>query len=253
MDGAHLVGKDQRGQLAASTGDLQRLPVVETELLDQLRSIPETLEGISPQELQDRIAKWLGILTGGQTVELRALEVSNGYGQPHTENGFYDTEHLSHMAYDALELGRCAKGVYFTLNPINNDLLARCFNRCQRTTKGSGATDNDVVGRRFILIDADPNRIEGVSSTDEEKDAAWHKVLAVRQHLLGLGWPQPYIADSGNGYHLLYRIDLPAKDDGLIQRVLQALARQFDDDQVKIDQKVFNPARICKLYGTKAL
>jgi putative DNA primase/helicase len=252
VDGPHRVGKDHGSQLAASTGDLQTNAVVESESLDQLRDFPKTLEYLSPQELRDYIAKWLGILTGGHAVELRALEVSNGYGQPHTENGFYDTEHLSHMAYDALDLGRGAKGVYFTLNPINNDLLARCFTRCQRTTKGSGATDNDVVGRRFLLVDADPDRIEGVSSTDEEKDAAWHKVLAVRQHLLGLGWPQPYIADSGNGYHLLYRIDLPAEDDGLVQRVLQALARRFDDDHVKIDQKVFNPARICKLYGTKA-
>jgi hypothetical protein len=34
--------------------------------------------------------------------------------------------------------------------------------------------------------------------------------------------------------------------------VLQALAARFDDERVKIDQKVANPARIWKLYGTVA-
>ncbi len=67
-----------------------------------------------------------------------------------------------------------------------------------------------------------------------------------------LGWPDPIAADSGNGWHLLYHIDLPAIDDGLVQRCLESLAARFDDDLVKIDRTVFNPARIWKLYGTVA-
>jgi hypothetical protein len=60
------------------------------------------------------------------------------------------------------------------------------------------------------------------------------------------------MGDSGNGGHLLYRIDLPADDGGLVQRCLEALAARFDDGTVTVDQKVFNPARIWKLYGTTA-
>ena len=60
------------------------------------------------------------------------------------------------------------------------------------------------------------------------------------------------MADSGNGYHLLYRIDLPAADGGLVERVLKSLAARFDNEHVKIDQSVYNPARICKLPGTMA-
>jgi hypothetical protein len=75
---------------------------------------------------------------------------------------------------------------------------------------------------------------------------------AVRAFLDSRGWPAPVVGDSGNGHHLLYRIDLPADDGGIVQRVLQALARRFDTDAVKIDQKVFNPARVCKLPGTLA-
>jgi hypothetical protein len=94
--------------------------------------------------------------------------------------------------------------------------------------------------------------VEGIPSTDAEKVDAWETIRAVRSYLDTEGWPAPVLADSGNGYHLLYRIDLPTDDCGLVQRVLQKLACRFDSDAVKIDQKVFNPSRICKLYGTLA-
>ena len=60
------------------------------------------------------------------------------------------------------------------------------------------------------------------------------------------------LADSGNGGHLLYRIDLPAADGGLVGRVLRGLAFLFEDERVILDQTVANPARIWKLYGTVA-
>jgi hypothetical protein len=106
--------------------------------------------------------------------------------------------------------------------------------------------------RRWLLIDADPVRDPLISATDQEKQNARDTVLAVREYLRSRAWPEPFLADSGNGYHLLYRIDLPADDVGTVERILKALAARFDSDQVKIDQKVFNPARICKLPGTLA-
>ena len=48
----------------------------------------------------------------------------------------------------------------------------------------------------------------------------------------------------------MYRIDLPADDKGLVRRCLEALGDRFDNDTIKIDRKVFNAARISKLYGT---
>jgi putative DNA primase/helicase len=64
------------------------------------------------------------------------------------------------------------------------------------------------------------------------------------------GWPLPIVADSGNGGHLNYLIDLPPKDSELLHKCLHAMAAKFDDGRVTIDQSVFNPARIWKLYGT---
>jgi hypothetical protein len=68
------------------------------------------------------------------------------------------------------------------------------------------------------------------------------------------GWPEPVVGDSGNGYHLLYRIDLP-NDRGsleLVKGVLEALAFKFSDEAVEVDTTTCNAARIWKLYGTTA-
>ncbi len=186
-----------------------------------------------------------------QVVELRALDVRRT-GRPHVESGFFDGAHLNEMAEAALRLSPLARGVYFTLNPLHPDLLSRRCNRVDWAKEGELAKDKDILRRRWLLVDADPVRDALVSATDAEKAAALETVRAVREHLRGRGWPDPVLADSGNGYHLLYRVDLPADDGGQVERVLRALATRFDTGHVRIDRTVFNPARICKLPGTLA-
>ena len=39
---------------------------------------------------------------------------------------------------------------------------------------------------------------------------------------------------------------------GLVRRCLAALAKRFDTAEVQVDKSVYNPARICRLYGTRA-
>jgi hypothetical protein len=102
------------------------------------------------------------------------------------------------------------------------------------------------------LIDCDAKRPAGISASDEEHDRAHAKAVEIDAWLADQGWPPGFMADSGNGAHLLFRIDEPRDDDGLIKSCLEALADKFNDDRVQIDLSVFNPARIWKLYGTKA-
>jgi hypothetical protein len=192
------------------------------------------------------------LIAPNQVVELRALDVRRNNGRPHVEAGFFDTEHLIEMAKAALQVSRVAKGVYYTLNPLKPDLLARRCNRIDWANEGELAKDKDVLCRRWLLVDADPVRDALISATEEEKAAALQTVEAVRDYLRGRCWPDPVLADSGNGFHLLYRVDLPTDDGGVVERILQFLAQRFDSDKVKIDQKVFNPSRICKLPGTWA-
>ncbi|MCX6697158.1 MAG: hypothetical protein NTV84_06300, partial [Methanoregula sp.] len=78
------------------------------------------------------------------------------------------------------------------------------------------------------------------------------KAREVSFFLSGKGFPAPIIADSGNGAHLLYAINLPNDDTNreLVKRCLDALAFRFDDAIAKIDTTNHNAARIWKLYGT---
>jgi hypothetical protein len=188
----------------------------------------------------------------GQVTELRALKVRRRGERQHNEAGFFDYAHLQDMARAALKVTEHARGVYFTLNPLKTDLLARRANRTEWAQEGELSKDKDVLCRSWLLVDADPIRDPLVSATDVEKASAHETIMAVRDFLCGRGWRKPILADSGNGYHLLYRIDLPTDDGGLVKRILQALAQRFDSDAVKIDQTVFNPARICKVPGTFA-
>src|SRR5690606_37373092 len=76
----------------------------------------------------------------------------------------------------------------------------------------------------------------------------------IREYLALQGWPDPAVANSGNGCHLIYRIDLPNDDESriLVGNVLHALDEMFSDDAINIDTTMGNAARINKLYGTLA-
>ncbi|MCA9054445.1 MAG: hypothetical protein KDA75_11440, partial [Planctomycetaceae bacterium] len=214
---------------------------------------PETPAKPSLNDLVAVVTDWLRLLIDPDgVVELRALKCqASNYRKPHTRSGFFDGEHLEEMDRRAVILSRdVAPGVYLTLNPVHRDLLSRRCNRVDVAESGTLATDANITCRRWLLVDADPIRIADVSSTNAEKALALETVEAVRIHLREQGWPEPILADSGNGYHLLYRIDLPVDDGGLVERCLKALAGRFDNVAVKIDTKVFNPSRIVKLYGT---
>jgi hypothetical protein len=190
------------------------------------------------------------ILEPGQVTELRSLDaVTAADRRPHVEAGYFnDPEKLTRAAASIVH----AKGIYFVPNPVNPALLGRAVNKLRPAPKGESTQDADILCRRWLLIDTDPVRPSGIASTDAEHQGALARAENIAQALAAEGWPPSIVADSGNGGHLLYRIDLPTADDGLVQRCLQSLAAQFDDALVKVDQSVFNPARIWKLYGTIA-
>jgi hypothetical protein len=199
----------------------------------------------------NQIVAWMRtILAPDQVVELRALHVQQRYGRPRTVAGFFSAEHVERMVKEALALSGKAKGVYFTLNPLNPDLLARRCSRVDVAETNELAADRDVLRRRWLLVDADPVRLSGISATDIEKAKALQVARSIRLHLCDRGWPEPMKADSGNGYHLLYRIDLPTEHGEIVRRVLRVLASRFSSDAVVIDTAVFNAARICKFPGT---
>jgi len=186
---------------------------------------------------------------GGFT-EVRVLEaIQNGQNKNYkkTYAGFFDNA-------DALvfELSKFSffMGAYFIFNKLNVGLLSRSYNHFKAGESGTG--DKDIERRIWLLIDIDPVRPSRTSASDEKKLAAKNVANAVCNYLTSIGWADPICADSGNGFHLLYPIDLPTDDGELVKSCLEALASQFDTPKVKIDLAVHNAARIMRLYGTRA-
>jgi DNA-directed RNA polymerase specialized sigma24 family protein len=164
-------------------------------------------------------------------------------------SGYFDDVDAAAKSIAALDAqGRC-EGIYVTLNPCNPALLARSTNRVKERARAT-TTDDDILGRRWMLVDCDPRRPSGISSTDAELQAAIERARRIRDALTDL--PAPIVAMSGNGAHLLYRVDLPRDDGALVERALRGLDARFGDDQVGIDVTVHNPARIVKVIGTWA-
>ena len=185
----------------------------------------------------------------GDVFEVRVLDaISADYRREHIESGYFDYEHISAVP-EALKRLLSFRGVYVTVNPVNPDLLARAVNRLRPAGRNPTTADTDIVRRRWLLIDCDPRRASGVSSSNAEHESALAKAREIRDGLSSLGWPDSIMTDSGNGAQLMYRIDLPADDGGLVQKCTNAFALA-SDDAVSIDTSVHNPARIWRLPGT---
>ena len=188
------------------------------------------------------------LFSPGQVIEVRAITdegMASGY--------FDDPEQLAERV-DTLDGLSGMQGIYVTLNEVNPALLSRRANRIKTRLSKKDATtaDTDILRRHWFPIDVDPVRPSGVSSTDGEHQAALDCAARIADYLGGMGWPEPVFADSGNGAHLLYRIDLPNDDQSrdLVKRGLEVLSALFDDDRTTVDTANHNAARIWKLYGT---
>ena len=116
------------------------------------------------------------------------------------------------------------------------------------------STDTHVTRRIWLPIDIDPLRPSGVSATKEERKLTQDVGNTLMQKLEEIGFPETCIVGgtSGNGYHILIRIDLPADDESrdLVKRCLAAMQGLVGTGKVEVDPKVYNAARIIKAYGT---
>lgn len=203
-----------------------------------------------------QISKFLSLLIEpGSVFEIRAPKCRVGPGKEFrgTASGFFTDDQIEEAAerLAVLDAENLAAGWYLTLNPVNKGLLALAAGRMERQAAATTA-DADIDRRTRLLIDIDPVRKAGTSATDDEVTATLSAAREVACYLTGLAWPEPLATMSGNGAALIFAVDLPVDDQGLVERVLKALAGRFDTDRVKIDTSVHNPARITKIIGTTA-
>lgn len=175
----------------------------------------------------------------------------DAYGSKPTVCGWFDDPAKAAEIAAKIDAAHKPEGIYFTLNPVNPALLARASNRLVANINRT--SDKDIAVIRHVLVDVDPERPAGISSTNAELIEAQELVLRVVPQWDGL------LALSGNGMHKILRLpDLPNTDEtvAVIKRFLQA-ANDFyryrnveTDIALKIDTAVYNPARLTKLYGT---
>lgn len=135
-------------------------------------------------------------------------------------------------------------GIYFRINPVI-------------ATLKKSAKNDEVVKRRWIYIDVDPVKEVGHeddSATDAEKEATGGICNEVNEYLSAHDWPNPIVVDSGNGYGMFYRCDLPndKATQAAVRQVLHKLSTTFSGNLGIIDKSVHNANRLAKLPGTWA-
>lgn len=144
--------------------------------------------------------------------------------------------------------------IYFVLNRIDESCYARP--QCEKFVKSVkvSTNDNDIISRRFVMIDCDPIRKSSVNSNEFEFNCAMQKARDIFRFLRENGLQDAIVCHSGNGAHLQLLVDLPNDDETteILKRFYKYLGQRFTDEHVDIDQKVFNLARLCKVYSTVA-
>jgi hypothetical protein len=196
----------------------------------------------------DEITRAISLLfQSGDAVEVRIPKTHVG-----VVAGYFDDFGVMAEAIAEADGKYRAGGVYYVLNRIDPALLGRAYNRLKERAELTTA-DSNIRGRRWLPVDLDPVRPAGISSSDDEHGASIARARTIATEMAG-EWGAPILADSGNGAHLLYRLDLPNDEDALkiVAGALAELDRRFSDSIVRVDVTCANAARIWKAYGTAA-
>lgn len=200
---------------------------------------------------EQEIRKAMEILKpSGQLYEVRIIGGSGTY------SGYFTNTDTMLDALKRVNLREV--NVYLTLGYVNKGCGSRVqhdtFRQITAKSKIPTTSDGDIDGYQWLFIDFDPDRPSGVSSSREELQYAADTAGNVYRYLQGLGFEEPVKAMSGNGYHLLYRVNLKNTPENveLVSSCMDTLKTLFSNDHVKIDTTTTNPSRICKLYGTLA-
>jgi hypothetical protein len=188
------------------------------------------------------------IRQSGDLIEIRAWH-DESTGIRGRNSGLYNN--LRKAAFAAIRLSNEGQHVYFTLNPVDPNSICAKKRELNKVIRKAFFTTKDyhVACRRLYLFDSDPKRPSGVCSTEAEKAHAWEQVQALKMYLSGLGWPEPIVADSGNGWHLYYLADGCAVGREATANVKDAL-RYLKTLFPTVDTTVYNAAQISRVPHT---
>lgn len=146
----------------------------------------------------------------------------------------------------AINLNQQGYNIYTCLNVIKPEFAGDELNEL-------AVKDADILHRRYLLIDVDRS-ITNEPATDDEIESVNEVTCRIETNLFFNKGHWPVTVFSGNGNHIYLPIDLPnnVTCKVLCQKVLQALANQYDTTTVEVDTSVYNASRITKVPGTVA-
>ena len=116
-------------------------------------------------------------------------------------------------------------------------------------------SDDDIVCLDWLFLDFDRRGTHENSATDAELIMARELAEEVKEYFSDIGWDEPVMTCSGNGYHLYFPLhQLPANDETKewVKKLTNLLGTKFNTEHVAIDPVVYNPSRITKILGTIA-
>lgn len=203
---------------------------------------------------QAHIGKALSMLHDSAPMELLACKDK---GVPMV--GFFDN--VEAAAAEAVAWNERGYNVFTNLNRIKlGEAMRSALNK---PLQAAGrelrcANKGDVMEVNWLLVDVDPVRAcdnQHVPSTDDEQGCSYEVAKAIQKFICDeLGGPLPLFATSGNGYHLLWHVDLPVNEkiEEIAKKFLLALAKKFNAEGACVDTSTYTIWHLTKVYGTVA-
>lgn len=200
---------------------------------------------LTNEQLSEIYKWWHHFKKGRKTVEVRVI------GDRKTWSGYY--RNIENLIRDVDAHSDC--NIYYTIANLDEAVYGRPQCEVMLQSPKNTTSDMECTSRDFVFLDIDcaHGGVAGINSTDEEKKLAYYKAIDVYKFLLDSGFNNSIIpCDSGNSYHIFIpcRLKGTQENDELVKRFTLAISMLFSDENVKIDEKVFNRGRIAKLPGT---
>lgn len=182
------------------------------------------------------------------------IEVINMQNKGDNYSGIYDDFELLSRDIQRFDTGNY--NLYFRINELKDAVKGKMqYNKFVRGAKG--ATDTDIKHRDWLFLDFDPIReggVKDIASTEEEMEKSHLVAVDCYRYLKKQDFPEPVVCKSGNGWHILYKLD-QVQENGeetktIFKNFLAYLALQFTTAEVDLDLKNINASRLTKLYST---
>ena len=201
----------------------------------------------------EEIKKTLDVFrTDNGLVEVRVLNMMNG-GENYS--AIFDND--DDLIREVQQFDKEPYNIYFIFNELK-DATNGMVQINHFVKRASTIKDNNIKFLRWMMCDLDPIReggVKDISSNEDEFENAHQRMVEVYRFLKDVGFSEPVICKSGNGYHAMYRLDNlePCKENtDYIKDFFNFMSLKFTDEKVDFDTKNSNAARLTKFYSSTA-